>query len=281
MGTNQVGIPQTEAIEIPKGAKGAIVSLYEWLQSPGISEQLTAMQDESIKVEEAALMRTCVARQKNDRGEYDLDQAMHDEINTQIVLVKRMEKQIEAGFALAEKPLADIVNYIRRAKASVIGPLANAEAHYKGEILAYHAEHGRQAARIQREETERLRREEEERRAKEAVSAEGAGIQSDAAARIMDAPQTRAVPQFAPAPPKAAGVGQRENWVFEFDANPENDPNATLRQLVKLAGCDDRYLPYLLANTSNLNRDAKTQKTLMQIPGVGHAVNKGTVAVRI
>jgi hypothetical protein len=135
---------------------------------------------------------------------------------------------------------------------------------------------------------EKKRREDEQRLAKQAkdeadaralAEAEALAASGDTELADMVLEEAAAAPPpvviAASTVPKQSGIATKTIYKWRFT----KDGITSLRELVKAAAADDRYLPYLCTNETAIGATVRAQKELARIPGV-QVYPETSVAVR-
>lgn len=178
--------------------------------------------------------------------------------------IKALREKIATTFDPHIKRAHEAHKALIREKQDAEAPLVQAEATYKGALIAYQDELNRKAREEQARLEEQARKERERLEAR-AAKAEEKGKEEKAEALRMQA-ATVATPVVSIAPPKVSGISTRESWKARV-----TDKMA----LVKAVAEGKVPLTALDVNATFLANQARALKTELNYPGV--EVYKDTV----
>lgn len=229
-------------------------------EKESVAEQLMKFESEAV-----TLKTTLDAIEVKDQESYDL---CADKVDEGKKFVKAKTEWFEPirllTYGLYQKVLDTRGGIIKALDASVTVKDAS--------LKKFEREKEEERQRIQRELEAKQRREDEERRLQAATAAEAVGLSEQAVETILTAPDTTPAPVAAPTFTRRTGLGHRENWCAEV-----TDFHALVKHVAKnktLLSLLYEYSPKEKTST-NLNAQARSLKTALQLPGV-RAVNKGS-----
>jgi hypothetical protein len=193
-----------------------------------------------------------------------------------LTLVATRERQVEETFDPIVKKAHAAWKEAVAQRDKFLNPLVEAERGVKAKLSTWAAEEDRKR-RLRDQQAEKKLKEEADARA--IAEAEQLTASGDTELADMMLEQAAA----APAPvvisestvPKQNGIAMKVIWKWRF----AKDEVSALRELVKAAAADERYLPYLCANETAIGATARAQKELTKIPGI-QAYPENSVSVR-
>lgn len=216
-----------------------------------------------ISPEEVAKMVPAVVDQARNLTVRDGDD--YEMACTFLTLVANRKRQVEETFDPIVRKAHETHKEAVAQKKKFMDPLLLAEGEVKLKVARWRNEQERlrqaKEARLQAE----AKRQADEQALQEAAHLAAAGESDLADMRLTEA-------AAAPAPvvvlessvPKAEGIAARKDWKWRYQVGE----TATLRELVKAAAADERFLPFLMVKETEITATAKRQKDLARIPGV-------------
>lgn len=194
-----------------------------------------------------------------DDGQYQASGGLLREIKTQ-------QKATETARTDITGPMDEVKKKIMALFRVPSDRLKAAEATLKAAIVAFNqAEHKRLAA--EQAERDRLAAVEQKRLEKRAETAAEKG--DDAKAEVLEQAATQVAAPPPPPPTKAAGVHTVTTWSAELTDKME---------LIKAAAANPTLAPFLEADMTKLNAQARSLKGEMDIPGVRAVPTTGVSA---
>jgi hypothetical protein len=193
--------------------------------------------------------------------------------------IKDLRAELDVTFDPIIVKARESLNTARETKAKLERPLADAEKILKDNRVTWF----QAQERIRLERQQQADREAEERAAKQRAQemadakrqgASRAELKAVAAQPIMVVPVT-----VESTVEKVAGISMQDHWGAEIDPSQASSENAALLQLAQAAGKGKIPICALLPNMTYLNQQARSLKTLFDVPGY-RAVNHPTEAVR-
>jgi hypothetical protein len=193
--------------------------------------------------------------------------------------IKDLRAELDVTFDPIIVKARESLNTARETKAKLERPLADAETILKGSRVKWFQEQ----ERIRLERQAQADREAEERAAKQRAQeladakrqgASRAELKAVAAQPVMVVPVT-----VESTVEKVVGISLRDNWSAEVDPAQASSENAALLMLAQAVVKGKAPIIALLPSWTYLNQQARSLKTLFDVPGF-HAVNHPTEAVR-
>ena len=205
------------------------------------------------------------------------DQRSYDHAGELLKGIKDLRAKIDETFDPIIKKNREALNTSREQKAKAADPLDAAEKILKDNRVAWFQEQ----ERLRLERQQQADREAEERAAKqrerELADAKRQGA-SRAEMKALATQPVMVVPvTVEPTVEKVAGISLRDNWGAEV--NTSMTENAALLSLASAVVHGKVPICALLPNMTYLNQQARSLKTLFDVPGF-RAVNHPTEAVR-
>lgn len=186
------------------------------------------------------------------------DNATYTAAGEILLAVKAMRKEIESVFGPLKAKAHAAWKAVCEEQNKADAPLVEAEGIVKRSMAAWDTDQERLRMEEQRRLEAEAKRLEEERRLFEAeqLASEGRTAEADL---VLDEPVMAPVIQVPTYTPKVAGVSFRELWHADV---------TDLKELVKAAAADERYLPLLQANTAVIGAQARSLKSAFKVPGI-------------
>ena len=186
-----------------------------------------------------------------------------------VAAIVTMSRGVKELFAEAKRDANKAHKSVVAAEKKLLTPLDDAKRTASGKLDVYEAEQKAIQEVAQRAAEKKARAAEEERQLQDAIAAEEAG-DDDQAAAIMAEPVEAPVVHVPAAVASVAGINRRVTWKAEV---------TNLLQLVGYVAEHPEMANLLSANGVALNQMARSQQSAMRIPGV-KAVSETSRAVR-
>jgi hypothetical protein len=234
--------------------------LAEFEQRIGIA--VLQLEEESLQLSETVDVVTVT-----DQLTYE---DLTEKTRSALAFVDRATNFFEPWRDLFYKPY----NGLMERKRSVLGVLEGSIKAAKNRLLQFEREER------QRQEVEAAKRKKEqdeqeaERKLQLGIQAEQARLEPAAVEQILDRPSTMPTPTAAPLQ-RPAGSSSRKKW----EAEVFNIEQLICAAADRIRTGDKSLVPFLMANQSKLNDQARINEATLSIPGV-RAVNPGSLAIK-
>ena len=193
--------------------------------------------------------------------------------------IKDLRAELDVTFDPIIVKARESLNTARETKAKLERPLADAEKILKDNRVAWFQEQEHIRFERQRLADREAEKRAAKQRARELADAKRQGA-SRAELKAVAAQPVMVVPVTVESTvEKVAGISMQDHWSAEVDPSQASSENAAVLMLAQAVAKDKIPICALLPNMTYLNQQARSLKTLFDVPGF-RAVNHPTEAVR-